>query len=147
VVRLAKVVELALGELGLTENQYRALTLVDDGASSPREFAVRLAMQPPNVTTLIDGLVRRDLVHRERNPADGRRIVLTLTAEGTSLLRRANDLTTEALARVAAFDHERQHALLAGIDEWQAALEGVASDLRNTLADRGEPTARPDPRL
>ena len=58
-VRLAKVVELALDDLGLTVNQYRALTLVAAGAPSMREFAVRLAMQIPNVSTLIDGLVER----------------------------------------------------------------------------------------
>ncbi len=59
VVRLAKVVELVLDDLGMTVNQYRALTLIDAGAPPIREFAVRLAMQPPNLSTLIDGLVGR----------------------------------------------------------------------------------------
>jgi len=133
VVRLAKVVELALADLGLTENQYRTLTLVDEGAPALREFAVRLAMKPPNVTTLIDGLVHRDLIRRERDTEDGRRIVLHLTISGRTLLTRANAKTGAALARVASFDEEHQHTLLSSIDDWRPALDGVAADLRETL--------------
>jgi DNA-binding MarR family transcriptional regulator len=133
IVRLAKVVELVLSDLGLTENQYRALTLIDEGAPPLREFAIRLAMQPPNLTTLIDGLVRRELVTRERNPDDGRRIVLHLTTPGRTLLARANKRASQALARVASFDEQHERTLLEGIDSWHPALERVAADLRNTL--------------
>jgi DNA-binding MarR family transcriptional regulator len=136
VVRLAKVVELALADLGLTENQYRALTLVEDGEPGLREFAVRLAMKPPNVTTLIDGLVGRKLIRRERDPRDGRRIALHLTAAGRTLLARADAQAEKALAQVASFDEAREHALLSRIDDWQLALDGVAADLRDTLDDR-----------
>jgi DNA-binding MarR family transcriptional regulator len=148
VVRLAKVVELTLTDLGLTENQYRTLTLVEEGAPSLREFAVRLAMKPPNVTTLIDGLVRRDLIRRERDTADGRRIVLHLTAAGRTLLTRANAQTGAALARVASFDEAHHHALLSGIDDWRPALDAVAADLRETLkTDTGPKRARRPPQL
>jgi DNA-binding MarR family transcriptional regulator len=132
VVRLAKVVELVLAELGLTENQYRALTLIEDGAQPLGEFAVRLAMQPPNVSTLIDGLVARDLVLRKRDPADGRRIVLRLTARGRALTARADERAGQALATVASFDDRRARALLRGLDDWRPALDAVAADLRNT---------------
>jgi DNA-binding MarR family transcriptional regulator len=140
VVRLAKVVELVLADLGLTENQYRALTLIADGAPPLREFAVRLAMQPPNVSTLIDGLVGRDLVVRGRDPADGRRIVLALTGRGRTLLARAEKRAEQALATVASFDMARESTLLAGIDDWETALDGVAADLHETLQSR--PRAR-----
>jgi DNA-binding MarR family transcriptional regulator len=133
VVRLAKVVELVLSDLGLTENQYRALTLIDEGAPPLREFAIRLAMQPPNLTTLIDALVRRELVARERHPDDGRRIVLHLTVRGQALLARANKKANQALARVASFDAPHERALLEGIDSWHPALQSVAADLRNSL--------------
>jgi DNA-binding MarR family transcriptional regulator len=134
VVRLAKVVELVLADLGLTENQYRALTLIDAGAPPLREFAVRLVMKPPNVSTLIDGLVSRGLVTRQRDPGDGRRVVLSLTADGRSLLATSEARAEGAMARVASFDVEREHALLAGLDDWQTALDEVAVDLRNNLA-------------
>ena len=133
VVRLAKVVELVLSELGLTENQYRALTLIEDGVQPLGEFAVRLAMQPPNVSTLIDGLVARELVVRERDPEDGRRVVLRLTARGRMLAARADQRAGHALATVASFDERRARSLLSGLDDWQPALEAVAADRRHSL--------------
>jgi DNA-binding MarR family transcriptional regulator len=133
-VRLAKVVELVLDDLGVTVNQYRALTLVEAGAPPLREFAVRLAMEPPNVSTLVEGLVGRNLVSRRRDAADRRRVVLALTARGRKLLARAESRAGDALARVASFDPPRTEALLAGIDDWQPALDEVAVHLRDTLA-------------
>jgi hypothetical protein len=41
-----------------------------------------------------------------------------------------------ALTRVAAFDNDREHDLLTGIDDWQLALDRVADDLRTTLTTR-----------
>lgn len=141
VVRLAKVVELALDDLGITVNQYRALTLVAAGAPPLREFAIRLAMQPPNVSTMIDGLVSRELVFRQRDPADRRRIVLSLTKRGNALLERAETRTSDALARVASFDGQREVALLRGLDRWQRALDGVAAELHDTMNSRADRSA------
>jgi DNA-binding MarR family transcriptional regulator len=142
VVRLAKVIELALADLGLTENQYRALTLIDAGTPSLREFAVRLAMKPPNVSTMIEGLVGRGLVSRQRDAGDGRRVVLTLTASGHAMLASAERRAEDALAHVASFDATRQRALLDGINDWHTALDGVADDLRNNLAVAADPRRR-----
>jgi DNA-binding MarR family transcriptional regulator len=136
VVRLAKVVEQVLDNLGVTVNQYRALTLIQEGAPPMREFAVRLAMQQPNVSTLIDGLAGRGLVARQPDSHDGRRIRLSLTARGRTLLQQAEIRTNDALARVAAFDNERSTGLLKGIDAWQVALDRLADDLRTTLVSR-----------
>lgn len=140
-MRLAKVVELVLGDLGMTVNQFRALTLIEAGAPPMREFAVRLAMQPPNVSTLVDGLVGRGLVSRQRDPDDGRRVVLSLTARGRTLLQRAETRTGSALARVASFDNDRERLLLKGIDDWQRALDRVADDLHTTLTSRSHRSA------
>lgn len=141
VVRLAKVVELALDDLAITVNQYRALTLVAVGAPPLREFAIRLAMQPPNVSTLIEGLVSRGLVYRQRDPADRRRVVLSLTKRGATLLGRAETRTSEALARVASFDEQRASALLRAIEGWQHALDGIASELHDTVNARADRSA------
>jgi DNA-binding MarR family transcriptional regulator len=141
VVRLAKVVELVLADLGVTVNQYRALTLVAAGAPPMREFAVRLAMQPPNVSTLIDGLVCRRLISRRRDRTDRRRVVLSLTKRGQALLDRAETRTADALATVASFDSQREHELLIGIDDWQNALDSVATDLHDTLSSRTSKSA------
>lgn len=135
-VRLAKVLELTLDEIGLTTNQYRALTLVAQGAPALREFAYRLAMQPPNVTTLIDGLAQRHLVIRSRDRTDGRRVVLSLTPAGRALLQHADTRCDRALEHIASFDDAG--ALLDGLDRWRPALDAVAVDVRRLLQSASE---------
>ncbi len=89
VVRLAKIMEIVLGEKNLTVNQFRMLTFIEDGAPPLAELTRRLVMKQPNVSVLIDGLVDRDLAVRERDPADGRRRQLRLTRTGLEVLREA----------------------------------------------------------
>lgn len=133
VVRLAKVVELVLSDLGLTLNQYRALTLIEVGPPPMGEFAFRLAMEPPNASALVDGLVARALAARGRDPLDRRRVVLRLTSRGRALLDRAETRCTRALARIASFDASAGEAPLAGLISWSHALDEAAIDLRRRL--------------
>ncbi len=125
IVRLAKVMEIVLGDLGLTLNQYRMLTFVQEGLPALVEVARRLVMKPPNVTVLIDGLVERGLVERHQHPEDGRRVEIALTAAGRSALARAEDTCDRALAYLAeaAGDEAR---LLRALDRWQPVLDGPA---------------------
>jgi DNA-binding MarR family transcriptional regulator len=132
IVRLSKLVEITLADLGLTVNQYRMLTFIDEGAPSVREVGQRLAMKPPNVSTLVDGLVSRGLATRARHDDDARRWSLTLTAAGAELLveaeRRADQTLTYVLANRADRDSLRE-----GLDEWEPVLDQLGTDLRASL--------------
>ncbi|HEY2332876.1 MAG TPA: MarR family transcriptional regulator [Acidimicrobiales bacterium] len=88
--RLAKQVEWALGPFELTLPQYRLLALLADGAAMSSALAERLAVKPPTVTSVVDGLVARGLVERHPDPNDRRRLPLALSEEGAALVRRAN---------------------------------------------------------
>ena len=61
---LAKQVELSLAEVDLSLSQYRILGLLDEGSAVSSALAERLAVRPPSVTAVIDGLVTRGLVAR-----------------------------------------------------------------------------------
>jgi DNA-binding MarR family transcriptional regulator len=130
VVRLAKVVEIVLDSVGLTPNQYRMLTLIADSDPSMRELSVRLVMKPPNITTLIGGLVERNLVVRSRDAADRRRQVLALTAHGRRVLRGAERQCDDALARLSRLDSRAGAGLIPSLDAWLPALDQAAVDLR-----------------
>ena len=74
---------------GLTAQQYNALRLLR-GASPGRvatlALAARLISRAPDITRLVDKLVQRGLVDRER-PADNRRVVrIGITDAGVALL-------------------------------------------------------------
>jgi DNA-binding MarR family transcriptional regulator len=83
------------GRHDLTAQQYNALRLLR--AAAPKKIATlhlagRLVSRAPDITRLIDKLVERGLVERER-PMDNRRVVnVGITSAGVELL---NQLATE----------------------------------------------------
>ncbi|MEV5508142.1 MarR family winged helix-turn-helix transcriptional regulator [Streptomyces orinoci] len=69
--------------------------LAGSGPQSQRELAQRLAVHPSDMAKLLDELGGRGLVARERDPADRRRVLVTLTEDGHAALA---ELMTEAAA-------------------------------------------------
>lgn len=51
-------------------------------AATPTELATSLRMSPAAMTKRLDALERAGYVHREMDPRDRRRVVVTLTAKG-----------------------------------------------------------------
>ena len=98
---LAKRVEVALGDVDLTPPQYRLLSLLEDGSATATYAAERLAVSPPSVTAIVDGLVTRSMVTRENVEGDRRRVHLQLTDEGLAALASGDATIAEELDRVA----------------------------------------------
>jgi DNA-binding MarR family transcriptional regulator len=76
---------------GITADQYNVLRILrgvyPDG--HPRhEVARRMIHRAPDVTRMLDRLVRQKLVARVRNPDDRRESVATITRAGLALLDR-----------------------------------------------------------
>jgi len=99
---LAKQVELSLAEVDLSLSQYRMLGLLDEGSAVSSALAKRLAVRPPSVTAVIDGLVTRGLVNRTHSEDDRRRISLGITVEGQAVLDTADRAVNERLEQIAA---------------------------------------------
>ncbi len=138
VVRLAKIMEIVLGEKNLTVNQFRMLTFIEDGAPPLAELTRRLVMKQPNVSVLIDGLVDRDLAVRERDPADGRRRQLRLTRTGLEVLREAEAACDAALEYLLVRAGEPKRPV-EGLAAWARVLDRVAVDsLRTILQESGD---------
>ncbi|RMI28733.1 MarR family transcriptional regulator [Nocardia stercoris] len=76
--------------LNLKPKQVGLLVALDhDVAASQQELAARLGVVPSLVVSLADQLEQRGAVRRERDPADRRRQILTLTDRGRELLDQA----------------------------------------------------------
>ena len=89
-------------DAGLSLRQYAALSGIRQGASSPGELARLWQVTPAVITGVIDRLERRELVRREPDPDDRRRLRLALTEAGlaaSALVERA--LTEELAAQLA----------------------------------------------
>lgn len=101
--RLTKFYDAALAPTGLGINQYSILSRLNrHGPRSIQDLAALLAMDRSTLGHLLRPLEKRDLVRLTITPADKRRRVLVLTAEGRDLIARAQPLWAAAQAR---FEH------------------------------------------
>jgi DNA-binding MarR family transcriptional regulator len=71
-----------------------------------RQLCSTLGILPPNLVGMINALEKRELVHRQPHPRDGRAMGLHLTPTGQKLMRDAErtaaELETEVAARLSA---------------------------------------------
>jgi DNA-binding MarR family transcriptional regulator len=76
---------------GITGDQYNVLRILRGvhPAGHPRnEVARRMIHRAPDVTRMLDRLVRQGLVARVRNPEDRRESIATITKAGLAVLER-----------------------------------------------------------
>lgn len=66
--------------------------------SSLSEVADYLDVTRPTMSAMVERLVQRGLVNRISDPAERRRIILTLTAEGMAEMERVYDATLQTVA-------------------------------------------------
>lgn len=131
IVRLSKVLEIALADVGLTMNQFRLLTLVQERSPSAAELSARLVMKAPNVSAMTKALVDRGLVERTQQVDDGRRRELLLTPAGEALLGAAHERCAVALRGLAAQTGDER--LIAQLARWLPALDAAAVTLRRQV--------------
>jgi MarR family transcriptional regulator, lower aerobic nicotinate degradation pathway regulator len=87
----------------LTTTQWAALSkLREIQPTSQNQLGRETAMDVATIKGVVDRLVARDLVQTAPDPNDGRRLILSLTGEGESLIERnvgaALTVTEETLA-------------------------------------------------
>ncbi|MFG1820265.1 MarR family winged helix-turn-helix transcriptional regulator [Kribbella sp. NPDC049174] len=102
---------------GLTLWQYAALAeLGDHGPAAQNSLAAGLGMDPSDMVRLMDELISKRLVGRERDPADRRRYRITLTAKGRAALTTAGQVIREveqaSLEPLSAAERATLHALV-----------------------------------
>lgn len=121
--RLAKHVEIALAQVGLSAPQYRVLILLGHGSAVASALAANLVVSPPSVTALVDGLVARGLVDRRSDTGDRRRVSHVLTDEGRRMLAEGDIAVSSRLDEVADFLPARDRAkAIAALRLWEDAM-------------------------
>jgi long-chain acyl-CoA synthetase len=142
---LSKRVEVALSEVDLTLPQYRVLAILADGNEAASGLAERLAVRPPSITAIIDGLVTRGLVDRRHEDSDRRRVSLRITDEGSRMVAEADRAVDEQLNSIAAhLSNKDRGTALRSLELWGRALASTreARKLREAeekAALKGEP--------
>jgi len=124
VARLVRQLEAALDPLDLSLPQYRLLGFLAEGETASSRLASTMAVSPPSVTSVVDGLVARGLVERGSDASDRRRLPLVLTAAGRELLGRADAAVGARLEEILEhLDDRRATAARTSLTHWQTGLD------------------------
>jgi DNA-binding MarR family transcriptional regulator len=86
----------------------------EGGMILPSALAHKIGVSKANISLLLSPLENDGLIRREQHPTDGRKSVLTITAEGQSLLLRYLPENRQQIAAKmqALEEHELQQLLL-----------------------------------
>jgi DNA-binding MarR family transcriptional regulator len=117
-----------LGSLGLTYPQYITMLALweAEGSVSVGSLGSRLQLDSGTLTPLLKRLEQLGLIERRRDPGDERRVMITLTAEGSDLQAAAAPIP-ECMQHRLGIDLEAARALRASLMELTANLErGIA---------------------
>jgi DNA-binding MarR family transcriptional regulator len=113
------------GELTMPETS--ALARLDRGGpATASALARREQISPQSMGATLASLETRGLLERHPDPADGRRVVLSVTAAGQDVLRTRRSARTQALAR----------ALTAGFSPAELRQLQAAAPLLERLAQQ-----------
>lgn len=90
---------------GLSVSQYNILRILrgaHPGALRVGEVGERMLYRDPDVTRLLDRMVRRGLVARDRDTEDRRQVMVRITEDGLAAAARLDPLADETVIRAMA---------------------------------------------
>jgi len=112
-----------LAGLNLRPGQFAVLLLIDQNpGASQSNVSAALGIQKANFVATIADLENRQLVRRRKSDSDARTYLLSLTAGGRELLRRAVELQSLHESRITALLGEDERLRLLDLLERLARL-------------------------
>lgn len=106
-----RLLDEALEPLGLKSREFWLLVIAGAGKVSQHEMADLCGLDPSSLVAILDGMERRGLLHRQRNPNDRRVQWVQRTEEGDRLysraLPRAQRAEEQQLAPLSAADRRQ----------------------------------------
>lgn len=114
-------------EEGLSLSQYNILRILRGArpeAVKVSEIGERMIYRDPDVTRLLDRLVRQGLARRRAHPEDRRVVLVEITGEGLALLERLDDMVDRYTSAVmAGLKAQELRALDGLLNEVRAGIE------------------------
>lgn len=122
--RAVHALGLRLSSPGLTQAEAHVLARLADGPASLGDLHRSFGHKRSTLTAVVDRLEAKGYVERGANPADRRSVVVSPTAAGRPVARRARRAVNDVERAVAAALSQRD---LAGFARVVAAITGLAS--------------------
>lgn len=141
--RILRATELFGRELaqsaGLTAVQFRVLQVVaEQGHCTATAIALRMRVSQATVTSLVDKLVRKGMVVREKSARDRRQTDIIITETGRRTIEEAPDaLQQQFVRKFEALEDWEQTMLVASLERVAAMLNAADIDASPVL-DTGD---------
>ncbi|WP_104170054.1 MULTISPECIES: MarR family winged helix-turn-helix transcriptional regulator [unclassified Cryobacterium] len=116
--RLARRLRQEKADNELSSSQFSALgTLFFHGPFTLRELSERERVTPPSMNRTVNALVEAGLVNRAGSADDGRKVVLTVTDQGRTLMRETRKRRDAWLAqRIVTLSPDQHRILTEAVD-------------------------------
>lgn len=115
---------------GISQSQYNILRILRGArpnAVKISEIADRMITRDPDVTRLVDRLIRQGLVSRERDSHDRRVVLVEITEEGLALLSRLDEPAGEYTeGAMAGLKPQQLRTLDTLLNEVRAGIRPIA---------------------
>ena len=109
---------------GVTEQQWRILRILQEGTEiDATALAERSCVLAPSLTRMLRALVTRGFIMTTKDPKDGRRFFIAITAEGRGFIARVAPESAAVYADIEAkLGHQRIETLLDDLNTLLQAL-------------------------
>jgi DNA-binding MarR family transcriptional regulator len=128
VARLARAVENVASGYQLSVSQFRVLDRLAVGSAGGKNLAEWLAVKPPSITALVDGLVKRGYVERGEDSSDRRLVAHTLTREGRTAWELVSNQIAQRLDEIVGRlpDVRRSQEMMRSLSSWNECFDAAA---------------------
>ena len=126
---------------GISAIEHGVLRHLSRGVDSMAEISRLMGVAPSTLVYVVDGLVKKELVKRGKDPKDRRREPLSLEKKGAELFDQIPkmDASSVLVERLEGMDEIRRRELLALLDEFVQGLPGAKKlSLRPESETQGE---------
>jgi DNA-binding MarR family transcriptional regulator len=127
-MRLARQLRFRRPDSPVSLSQLSALTtLSKEGAMTSGALALRERVRPPSMTRVIVSLAELGFVSRSAHPADGRQVLVSVSATGADLIEAERRASQDWLkARLSQLNGDQRRALLLAADLMSALVDESA---------------------
>ena len=111
----------------LPDAEFRCLGLfANERYLTAKSIAHKMNVVKSRVSKIIDGLIRKNLIQRIRDPEDSRVQLLSLTPDGQKKLNEINSFMNEVYGQVLSrMAPDQRQAMLTNLDILKASMEAV----------------------
>jgi len=117
---------LASHDFGISAIEHGALRHLSHGVTSMAEISRLMGVAPSTLVYVVDGLTKKKLVKRSKDPADRRREPLVLTKRGADLFARIPKMepSSPLVRSLESMKEPRRRKLLELLDEFAKGIAG-----------------------